>query len=617
MNKCTIECCAPIEIFEDQDLARTRQCFHCEGVPLASMRDTTGKIHCSSCNCRFDIHSNDEEDQQIIGKTTVTCRIHPQCDWWDCLSRYQSHINLSPVPQFNTEPILNFNSTQPILPLPKIDQRHSQTTSQTPANKLLALQTTAADIAERLKSFIDQLTNQSHLNEMVTLLVNFTAYTKTKIDQLRKDNDINKKISGEHLFNLPTWNPAYENNSMGNELIDSMPTNIFSDILDSVTVPSNEQKTTTSQAENSKPTKPNQKQIDELMKIPTNWSDDLRSEFMWKNAKVNSIFKYYRWNISIIKQSLINFGGRKKLIARNANNDYIGLCLRGPEFCQSDDPRATKIGKEIWKVCYRNKTSNYSDNSKVREVLRVDCRKEAEELFVDFDVQTRTLTVSDYLDDECQKILVVKVLEEIDLAKVNLYFDHYMLNCDQKLHLVEFDTNKFQMASVEFETHDQTLVRNKYHSIVKAKDEGLYCYLIDKQLTPFKKYKFEFSKLTDSSTSVIGFGIFHKDKTAANHYRFNWTNGYQANCGMIAIDCKGQLMHDNQSMTTGNTTSDFLISTRDQMTVEYDSIEQEVIFHNLKTDKQITHSYPIDVGKIDEYCVGGFLGNGHGAIEIK
>jgi hypothetical protein len=57
---------------------------------------------------------------------------------------------------------------------------------------------------------------------------------------------------------------------------------------------------------------------------------------------------------------------------------------------------------------------------------------------------------------------------------------------------------------------------------------------------------------------------------------------------MIAIDCNGKIMHDNISLTTDNTTSDFLIRHWDNVTVEYDSIEQKVSFHNLTKNKRIT-----------------------------
>ncbi len=155
---------------------------------------------------------------------------------------------------------------------------------------------------------------------------------------------------------------------------------------------------------------------------------------------------------------------------------------------------------------YRYKNWYYIDNSKVREDLRIDCRKEAKEFVVDFDIQTRILTVSDFLKGDCQKIFVVKVLEDVDLSKVHLCFEHYVVECNEKQSMVEIDANNFQSVDVEFETHDQTLVGNRYNSIVKAKLDGIHCWLLDTPLMPFKKYKFQLWRSVNKSTQIHGLG---------------------------------------------------------------------------------------------------------------
>ncbi len=240
----------------------------------------------------------------------------------------------------------------------------------------------------------------------------------------------------------------------------------------------------------------------------------------------------------------------------------------------------------------------------MREDLRIGYRYSAKEFVVDFDIQTRILTVSDFLNGHYHKIFVVKVLDDVDLSKVHLYFDLYK-GCDKKL----------KIDDVEFETHNQTLVSNKYNSIVKAKSEGYYCGLLDTPLIPFKKYKFKCFKWDD--TDIVGLGIFRRDKISSSHYRFDWANGYQEHCGMIAVSCNRNCMHDSQSMKIDdNMTSDFSIGSGDFLAVEYDSVEQRVNFHNLTNNKQSTFWYPTDIVKIDDYYVEGFLGNGYGNISI-
>jgi hypothetical protein len=350
--------------------------------------------------------------------------------------------------------------------------------------------------------------------------------------------------------------------------------------------------------------KPAGAQIVELMTSPNNWGEDSRFEFLWRYSMWSSVDKYYDYDIRMMKQSLSNFGARKKFTPRATDYDYIGLCLRGTEFCRSNNPRATKIGQTIWKVMYRDKGYFYVDSSKVKEEFRISSSSGARELVVDFDVQARTLTVSDFLNGNYKKISVLKILEQVDLSKVNLYFN-LDKSCDDRLNV----------TGIEFETYNQPLVNNKYDSIVKAKDEGIYCILLDKSLIPFKKYKFELDK-TENAV-INGVGIFRKDKIAANHYRANWSNGYQANCGMIAVDCNGSLMHDNENTRGVYSNSGFVIRHRDEVVVEYDPVDKKVSFYNSKTEKRISHSYPIDIDKTDDYFVGAFLGNGNGSVSVK
>jgi hypothetical protein len=639
MSQCTEQCCPPLEIFEDQDFAKTRQCSHCEGVPIASKRDTNGKVHCGSCSCEVDIDPNDKEEQMVISQASVTCRIHPDCHWWDCFSLYANHVQ----PQANSQNLftgsqseldgnltLSFNSAQKILSLPKVEDSQSKASTQNSGGELLTLQAAVADITERLKNLMNRLTTESEMKIALTILENFTLRLVQKIDLLPKAGDVSHLLSKDFLtnsqLNLLTWNETDVKQSMVKKLTDDLPNTMTStdmllmtNVQDAPIQPIKEQNAQENPVAIFGPTITTRSQIAEFMKTPIKWNKDFRSELLYKYSNQNWISKSFCFNMRIMKHSLQDFGLRKKFKGRNTNNDMIGLCLRGPEFSQSDDPKAVKIGTEIWKVKFKDPESMYyADTSKVKEDLRTGYRRGATEFVVEFDVKTRTLTVSDYLNGDSQKILVVKILEEVDLAKVHLYFGILTMGCNERLNLLGYDELKFQVTEVEFEYHDQTLIRNKYNSIVKVKDEGSYCWLLDTPLIPFKRYKFECSKWDPKDTykSINGLGIFKKDRIASNNYRFNLVKGYEANCGMIAIDCNGNIMHDNQKNPNANGSPNFLIGHFDHVVLEYDSNEQKVTLHNLKTDKRLILSYSIDIAKIDEYYVGGFLGNGFGNVTI-
>jgi hypothetical protein len=370
MNKCTPQCCLPVEMFEDQNLARSRQCLHCDGVPFAPKRDSNGKTHCSSCSCRFDIHLPDYESLQLLSQTSVKCRIHSQCDWKGRLADYASHPQLLPKKtglSSNRGQSLNLNGTQQILPLSKTQNCSCNNSTQKPVSE-------AIDLENRLRSFIDRLETKQKLTETLTRAIYFNEYIQDRINDLPKFDSVMKPLPKDSLkidsakiqarFDKGNSNSLPRSRKRGvleNKISEQL--SIPPDAKAEAVQPTNEQKSQESKTEISQAQNPTGSQIAETMNIPSKWSDGSRSEFLWKfsvtgpspdNAAVDFVVKSHRFNISIMKQSLSNFGIRKKFSECNSDN-FIGLCLRGQEFCQSDDPRATKIGREIWKVKYKKK----------------------------------------------------------------------------------------------------------------------------------------------------------------------------------------------------------------------------------------------------------------------
>ncbi len=651
MSKCVPQCCASIEIFEDQDLARSRKCAHCDGVPFISKRDPAGKTHCWTCNCQFNVQFPDYETLQLMSPAIVSCRIHPQCNWKGCFSDYGGHVQYPLTlistakadSQLEKTPPLDSNNTQPTLPKSKAENNQDKST----ANGLLVERIEAVIC---LRNYMAKLKTREEHQDLANMLNELSGYSKARMAQLSDSDPAHKPLpqtssTADKTKTAPKLKKKKKKSKVAKQNTDvlknttSQEQPTTTDAKDTTIQPTNEQRTQESQIQIPKPkedqpspseqinepeikdpvnqptheqksrvcqpqilklAKPTAAQISEIMKIPYRWSDELCSEFLLKDPYWEFIHKSHRSNLSIMKQSLKNFGGRKKVTKRN-NYDSIGLCLKGPEFCQSDEPRANKFGKKIWKGMHTDKNNHYADCSKVKEEQRIYHLFFAKEFFVDFDVKTRTLTVSASFNGEDSKISVVKILEEIELSKVHLYFDIYVA-CQKELNF----------HGINIEAHKKPLVSNQYHSIVKTEDKGIFCWLVDSPLIPNKKYKFQLRKWDEAD--IVGLGIFRKDKIAESRYQFNCTNGYQENCGMIAVDSNGNLMHDNPSMTTVDATSDFLIEHAHNVVLEYDPIEQKVSFHNLRNDKRITFAYPIDADKVNDYYVGSFMGNGDGYV---
>jgi hypothetical protein len=292
----------------------------------------------------------------------------PQCNWKGLLADYASHVHPplnSQNPLQRTDSALEgdqsllLNTVQQTLPQSKAQNCACNKSIRKPISE-------AIDLENRLRSFIDRLQTEQELADALTKAMYFNEYIRDRINQLpkfepamrplprdslkinsakikeqldkgegnspaqnRKARALDKKMSKQLSVPIEVKDPAIQTTdgqtTQETQTEISLMTkscedkysqaekNDLTNVKDSaIQVATYEQSTRDSQTETLPVPQPTGAHIAEIMNTPNKWSEDFRSEFLWKDTFDDHIRKYDCWNFAIMKQSLSNFGGRKK-----------------------------------------------------------------------------------------------------------------------------------------------------------------------------------------------------------------------------------------------------------------------------------------------------------------